>query len=50
MKIINFGSKNGKTFVDHHGKDKRNAWRARHSKILKNGQPAYKNKRLEFNW
>ena len=31
---INFGSKNGKAFIDHHDKDIRKAWIARHSKIV----------------
>ena len=32
-KIIHFGAKNGHTFIDHHDKQKRKAWIARHSKI-----------------
>ncbi len=40
-KVIHFGAKNGLTFRDHHDKKKRAAWRARHSKIMKNGKPAY---------
>lgn len=32
-KRINFGSDNGKTFIDHGDKKKRDAWYARHSKI-----------------
>ena len=43
-RIINFGSKIGQTYIDHGDKKKRLAWRARHSKILKDGLPAYKNK------
>ena len=41
-KKIHFGLKGGSTFVDHHDKDKKKAWRARHSKILIDGKPAYK--------
>lgn len=45
--LINFGlwpySGNG-TFIDHHDKNIREAWRARHSKIMKNGKPAYLDK------
>ena len=33
-KKINFGYKTGSTYVDHQDKDKRQAWRARHSKVL----------------
>ena len=33
-KIINFGSKNGETFLDHGDENKKKAWYARHSKIL----------------
>lgn len=32
------------TFIDHRDDEIRKAWRARHSKITKNGTPAYKNK------
>jgi hypothetical protein len=32
-KIINFGSKTGRTFYDHGSKKLREAWYARHSKI-----------------
>ena len=32
-KIINFGLKNGSTFIDHHDTTKRKNWIARHSKI-----------------
>ena len=32
-KIINFGLKNGATFIDHHDVVKRRNWIARHSKI-----------------
>lgn len=38
---INFGSKFGSTFIDHYDINKRTAWLARHSKILKQGSPAY---------
>ena len=38
-RIIHFGSKHAKTFIDHHDDDKRKAWIARHSKIKnKDGQ------------
>ena len=30
------------TFIDHNDKTIKKAWRARHSKIKKNGKPAYK--------
>jgi hypothetical protein len=47
-KTINFGSweYTGKgTFIDHGDKKLREAWRARHEKILlKSGEPAYKDK------
>ena len=33
---INFGSKNGQTFIDHKNHDIRRAWIARHSKIKNN--------------
>ncbi len=49
-KRINFGSKLGHTYIDHHNKQKRTAWRARHSKILKDGKPAYKNKMSAEFW
>lgn len=39
---INFGSKQGSTYIDHADDDKRKAWKARHNKILlKDGRPAY---------
>lgn len=43
-KRIHFGAKGGQTYADHRDEKKRKAWRARHSKILKNGKPAYKDK------
>lgn len=49
-KIINFGSKVGKTFIDHKDKIKRANWRARHSMIMKNGKPAYKQKSSASWW
>ena len=49
-KRINFGAKEGHTFIDHHDKRIRKAWRARHSKILKKGTPAYKNKMSPEFW
>ena len=41
---INFGSKVGQTYIDHHDDNKRKAWRARHIKELNDGKAAYKNK------
>ena len=32
-KTIHFGSKDGSTFIDHHDRQIRNAWIARHSKV-----------------
>jgi hypothetical protein len=49
-KIINFASKIGQTFIDHHDENKRNSWKARHSRILKEGKPAYKNKHSPSYW
>ncbi len=50
-KKINFGLKNGSTFIDHKDTKKRDAWRARHSKIkLKDGSLAYKNKHQPAFW
>jgi hypothetical protein len=45
-KLLNFGQwpYRGKgTFIDHEDEKIRAAWRARHSKIMKNGKPAYLN-------
>ena len=46
-KIINFGlypfSGEG-AFIDHGNEKLRKAWRARHSKIMKDGKPAYLDK------
>lgn len=45
-KKINFGQfpfKGQGTFLDHQDEKIRKAWQARHSKILKDGEPAYKN-------
>ena len=49
-KRINFGSRVGQAYIDHHNKDKRKAWKARHIKILKDGKPAYKNKMSPEFW
>ena len=50
-KIINFGSKTGSTFIDHHDTNKRRAWRARHSKIKnKQDQSVYKLKSSPSFW
>ena len=46
-KTINFGLYpfSGKgTFIDHKDEKIREAWRARHSKVLREGKPAYLNK------
>jgi hypothetical protein len=46
-KLINFGLwpfKGDGTFLDHRDNKIRDAWRARHSKILKNGKKAYEDK------
>jgi hypothetical protein len=46
-KTIHFGlwPFNGKgTYIDHNDDKIRDAWRKRHSKIIKNGKPAYKDK------
>jgi hypothetical protein len=52
-KTINFGvwpfSGEG-TFIDHRNEKIRKAWRARHSKILKEGKPAYLNKLSPDYW
>ena len=50
-KIINFGSKTNNTFIDHHDKNKRTAWIARHSKIKnKDGLFVYKLKTSPDYW
>ena len=50
-KKINFGLKNGSTFIDHKDTKKRENWKKRHSKILlKDGTPAYKNKHKSSFW
>lgn len=50
-KRINFGSRDGSTYIDHDDDQKRKAWRARHSKIrLKDGRPAYKTKTSPAYW
>ena len=45
--VIHFGQwpfTTGKvTYIDHHNDDVKDAWQARHSKILKDGKPAYLN-------
>ena len=40
-RIIHFGSKYGSTYIDNKDINKKMNWRARHSRILKNGYPAY---------
>ena len=49
-KRINFGSATGKTFIDHKDERKRKAWRARHSKIMRQGKPAYLQKESPAFW
>ena len=50
-KIINFGSKDGFTFIDHKDEKKRKAWRARHIKIKnKQGEHVYKLKSSPSYW
>lgn len=50
-KLIHFGAKHGKTYIDHHDDIKRNAWIARHSKILnKNGEHVIKIKSSPSYW
>lgn len=52
-RLINFGLYpfSGKgTFLDHKDDKIREAWRARHSKILKDGKPAYLNKNSPSYW
>ena len=50
-KIINFGSKDGSTFIDHNDEKKRKAWRARHIKIKnKQRQHVYKLKSSASYW
>ena len=50
-KKIHFGSKGGKTFIDHGDEKKRKAWYARHSKILlKDGTRAMDNKHSPAFW
>jgi hypothetical protein len=46
-KKINFGQfpfKGEGTFIDHNDEQLKRAWQARHSKIMKDGKPAYLNK------
>ena len=50
-KKINFGSKTGSTFIDHHDSKIKQAWRQRHSKIKnKNGEYVYKLKTSPSFW
>ena len=49
--IIHFGSKTGKTFIDHGDEKKKKDWQARHSKIkLGDGRFAYKVKTSPEYW
>ena len=45
-KIIHFGAYpySVGTYLDHGNENIKNQWRARHSKIMKNGKPAYTDK------
>jgi hypothetical protein len=50
-KLINFGSKDGDTFIDHNDEDIMKAWKARHSKIKnKKGEYVYKLKSSPDYW
>jgi hypothetical protein len=50
-KKINFGSETSETYLDHQDKAKRDAWRARHTKIQnKKGQFVYKLKTSASFW
>lgn len=40
-KWIHFGAWPAQTFLDHNNAKIREAWRARHSKIMRRGKPAY---------
>ena len=44
--VLHFGLwpyKGRGTFIDHHDDKLKSAWKARHSKIMKDGEPAYLN-------
>ena len=48
---IHFGSKNGRTFIDHGNEGIKEAWKARHSKIkLKDGRYAWRVKQSPEYW
>ena len=50
-KNISFGSKTNNTFYDHHDIKKRDAWRARHSKIINSkGKPFFTDKMSPSYW
>jgi hypothetical protein len=50
-KVINFGSKNGSTFLDHKDKKKKDNWFKRHSKIKnKKGEYVINNKDSPSFW
>ena len=50
-KKIHFGAEGGSTFIDHKDEKKRQAWRARHSKIRdKQGRLVYKLKTSPSYW
>lgn len=50
-KPIHFGSKTGNTYIDHHDEKIRNAWKARHSRIINAyGIPFYKIKSSPEYW
>jgi hypothetical protein len=42
--VINFGSKDGETYIDHGDEKKRKAWKARHGKIYNKNGLAYQDK------
>lgn len=50
-KKINFGSAEGKTFLDHKDEKKKENWKKRHSKIVdKDGVPFYTKKNSAEHW
>lgn len=49
-KIIHFGSPTAKTFLEHNDEKKRDAWYARHSKILNKDGQAVINQKSSASW
>jgi len=49
-KKINFGSKTGQSYIDHQDDKKRDAWYARHSKILNKDGQAVINQKSSASW